>query len=702
MKSLMNQVLTQGASSAGLDESAVHRVTGMLETADVGFAVLSLPDPAPQMVVWYAQMPNSPVPMMLPICGASSENEKAMLSRSVYKQLSEIEDKPYSDLMPLLHTADMERLQGVWTFIRGEANGTPATPRTLEIAANVWLMKDPQTGRTIERMTFEIEPTQDPKQITITNAAVPQPISAIYRFADDELHITAASVPGGERPKQFNEGGEGRFYVVMRREPTPDLQRQHMELGLRQHEQELDLSRLIPFAVWESNGKAVLRFGNWMLVFEGIDAAPGISGLGALRVPHKRYDDRRRTGGGTTFRSEESPLVLTVVDRIVDEVSTISVNEFEFTMQGRAETLTFGESTYSTTDDVQTIVVRAGGSTRLVTDSAGERGDVSSSIDPSRQPPQSPDEVLAQYLGTWEMELTEKPTPQFTRKITSKHTLRTEPTLGGRMQLSHMTAESGGEEWLIVRTFDRNRQMYRVFLFGSPGVAFERTCQWDSQARTMRHTGVPPVAGVTGSATEAFLDSDTMQTTLRVKNPDGLLTRNVDGIGRRLSMNASIELSVTDTPSGDVPELQDLYVHIGQWNVHCTMRPCVLHPDGLTEERTETGDWILGGRFLRGRSYHADGNLAALYLMTWWPQDKSHRVWHFESDGSIGLWRMHWHAQERTADWQALETPPDWIDTLGSVRFEDDDTSLMTIRIEGQQGRVMMDYEQRRERARSR
>ena len=78
--------------------------------------------------------------------------------------------------------ADMERFQGVWNFVRGEANGEPATPRTLEIAANVWLMKDPATGRTIERMTFQIDPAREPKQITITNAAVPQPLNAIYRF----------------------------------------------------------------------------------------------------------------------------------------------------------------------------------------------------------------------------------------------------------------------------------------------------------------------------------------------------------------------------------------------------------------------------------------------------------------------------------------------------------------------------------------
>jgi uncharacterized protein (TIGR03067 family) len=268
-------------------------------------------------------------------------------------------------LLTLLKETDMQRLQGVWKFVRGEANGRPSTPRTLEIAANVWLLKDPQTGRTIQRMTFDIDPTQHPKHITVTSADFPQPMNGIYRFDGEELHITSASAPGVERPTEFDQGGAGKFFVVMRHEPPPDQKRISMEQTLKRLQSERDASEEISFAVWESDGKAVLRFANWLLVFEGIDAAPGLGGFSSFRVPSERYDDSQREGGGVTFGTDESPLKLTIDERIVDGVGHITVNDFRFRMEGRAEKLLFESETYSAGSDVQTIVVRASGKTVL-------------------------------------------------------------------------------------------------------------------------------------------------------------------------------------------------------------------------------------------------------------------------------------------------------------------------------------------------
>ena len=260
---------------------------------------------------------------------------------------------------------DLQSLQGVWTFVRGESNGQSATPRNLEVAANVWLLKDPQTGRTVERMTFEIDPRQQPKQIDVQHESTNKPLKGIYKLVDDELHVTTSSAPGGKRPQVFAKGGQGNFTLVMRRAPKPDQQRMLMEEALKVQQKKIDPSRRIAYAVWEVDGKANLRFANWLLIFEAIDVAPGLRGLGALRVPRERYDDSKRTGGGASFSMGESPLNVTINDRIANGVSTVSINEVDFRLEGNAEKLVFESESYTASSDVQTIVIQASGKTRL-------------------------------------------------------------------------------------------------------------------------------------------------------------------------------------------------------------------------------------------------------------------------------------------------------------------------------------------------
>ncbi|MCH7687639.1 MAG: WD40 repeat domain-containing protein, partial [Planctomycetes bacterium] len=81
-----------------ITNDTIELMKKLLDTSDVGFAVLNVSGSSAQVIVWYAQPRNSPIPMMIPFLGVKEKTEKNFHLRTVFKQLAELEDKPYSDL----------------------------------------------------------------------------------------------------------------------------------------------------------------------------------------------------------------------------------------------------------------------------------------------------------------------------------------------------------------------------------------------------------------------------------------------------------------------------------------------------------------------------------------------------------------------------------------------------------------------------
>jgi serine/threonine protein kinase len=105
MQQALADVMT-ASSKMGFQKDLAAYVPGMLTSGDVGFAILSVPDADEQLVVWYLLMPQAPMPLMLPLIGSAGESEQAF-TKSIYKQLGELEDRPSSKLpVPLLENAD--------------------------------------------------------------------------------------------------------------------------------------------------------------------------------------------------------------------------------------------------------------------------------------------------------------------------------------------------------------------------------------------------------------------------------------------------------------------------------------------------------------------------------------------------------------------------------------------------------------------
>ena len=121
----------------------------------------------------------------------------------------------------------------------------------------------------------------------------------------------------------------------------------------------------VPVALLGREGRVAFRFGNWLVVFEGIvcDPKTTILGFSSFNIPH-----RGSSGEGTIDfgAGDKLPGVL-IKFKFADEQNEISINNNRFKLRGKATQLEFGDKAYDATDSVQTIVVGRDGSTKLET-----------------------------------------------------------------------------------------------------------------------------------------------------------------------------------------------------------------------------------------------------------------------------------------------------------------------------------------------
>lgn len=104
---------------------------------------------------------------------------------------------------------------------------------------------------------------------------------------------------------------------------------------------------------------------------------------------------------------------------------------------------------------------------------------------------------------------------------------------------------------------------------------------------------------------------------------------------------------VAEGPSRDVPELKALDHYTGLWEDEISGRPGV--------RRTELGEWVLNGRFLRQTwsTKSSDGTPPAqgLTLMTFDPQAGIYRSWAFLATGSVIENEGTWDEAAQTFTW---------------------------------------------------
>jgi uncharacterized protein (TIGR03067 family) len=116
---------------------------------------------------------------------------------------------------------DMALLEGEWSMVSGEADGTPLPPQFLKDSRRV--VKDGVTtvhlgGQLFMKARFRLDPTRKPKTIDydmLEGATKGQKQLGIYEIDGERVRFCFAA-PGQERPTEF-QGGKGIALSVWQR-----------------------------------------------------------------------------------------------------------------------------------------------------------------------------------------------------------------------------------------------------------------------------------------------------------------------------------------------------------------------------------------------------------------------------------------------------------------------------------------------------
>lgn len=304
--------------------------------------------------------------------------------------------------------------------------------------------------------------------------------------------------------------------------------------------------------------------------------------------------------------------------------------------------------------------------------------------------------VLDRWLGQWESKTTYKPTEAFPRAGTTVSFSNAAKILDDRFLQLHTTSEAGDEDFLTLITYDENSAAYRLWIFLSTGAFYERIGQWDATTNTLTFQLVPPAPGVIGTSITRFVGNDTVETSLIVKNPAGVVTRDMTDVMTRKAEGASSDIPPTNDVSDLSFEQKVLDRHLGNWKQTATAFPAQWTP-----KRTEsTGAYrctrVLNGRFVYQQNQESDGS-THVYLYTYDAQRKHYRQWYFSSVGHTFEATGEWNGDANVMTWQA--DMGNGLMNTATTRFVDSDAIQWNTIVKSQNGELFFHGEGKSTRA---
>lgn len=292
---------------------------------------------------------------------------------------------------PPAATADRDLILGSWRGVAAEVNGQPM-PRelielmkpTLTFTADKMVgkpqgtvpkplldfavargMLPKETAAVIETGAegiYHLDPAKAPREIDFTIlGAIKKTALGIYQLDGDTLKLCLSIDPArvSERPKDFAaKAGEMRVVLTLRRLTQEEVILEDVERRIDPAKTD---GKSLPFALLEHHGVAALRFGKWLLVFEGVPCDAGgkvLFGVGSFFLPN--------TGGRGNFADPglKAP-ALGLRQQSTGRANEIGLKNYRFELEAKGARLVFADKTYEATDQVQTIVIARDGTTRV-------------------------------------------------------------------------------------------------------------------------------------------------------------------------------------------------------------------------------------------------------------------------------------------------------------------------------------------------
>ncbi len=199
------------------------------------------------------------------------------------------------------------------------------------------------------------------KQVAKSRDPIPNTRKEPFKGPGDRMlnRAIVAFAPDGHTVA-IGSGAEIAVWSLDAEAPTPE------QTILEDIERRVDPAntdgKSLPFALMEGNGVAAIRFGKWLVVFEGVTCdARGkvLFGVGAFFLPGSgnrgNFADPGLKRPAPALRQQSTA-----------HGNMIGIAQYEFKLENKGGRLVFSDHSYDATEKVQTIVVARDGTTRLV------------------------------------------------------------------------------------------------------------------------------------------------------------------------------------------------------------------------------------------------------------------------------------------------------------------------------------------------
>ena len=304
----------------------------------------------------------------------------------------------------------------------------------------------------------------------------------------------------------------------------------------------------------------------------------------------------------------------------------------------------------------------------------------------------SPQEVLDQFLGTWDCDATLYEGPNASgRSIATRSTFAR--VLGGRF-VQENSRDSENNASITLYTYDESKQCYRSSFFSSSiGHPEPTTGRWNETARTLDWT--TSGNGYTTTIQHRFLNENAWEATCEVMDPAGVKSFHGEYKVTRAKDPTPVILSEAGNTGGPLPlGLAPLGNFVGKWRdtYTYTFPKAGGPPDTKEGSSLMTSRWVLGGRFLQAQFERAD-NTSDQLILTYDDKQRCYLASWFGSMGASNESTGTWDPATRTLAWTAKSEPSAKAFTTSFYRFMDSGVMEWGIQIMSDQGATLMQAE---------
>jgi len=260
-------------------------------------------------------------------------------------------------------------------------------------------------------------------------------------------------------------------------------------------------------------------------------------------------------------------------------------------------------------------------------------------------------EVLNQFVGTWNVEQTARPSQKHPDHTITGGKIATRWVLGGRYLRSDYDLGSNPGP-IVLATYDPQRNEYPTWVFTPSGSVAYSPRKWNPADVTLRGNVVDGETGISVRCDDVLHTERSITRTLLVTNKDG---RKIHDVSDRLLRAGDADLAAEPGetaagPDADVPQLKVLAPLAGGFATESGMTDAAgkRHPSPAGRNQTR---WIMRGRMLEERGLTPDG-AADTHLCFWTydADDEKYHHWFLPIFGSPASVAFEWDETARALD----------------------------------------------------